>query len=237
MEPGWRAVVAHPVVAHPVVAGVARVLATRPGGRATVAPDDPVPRRAAVAVVIRVPGAEAGRAGHGATASATVRVPAGGPELLLVRRAEYPGDPWSGHVALPGGRAEPDDPSAWATAVRETWEETGIDLVAAGRLLGELDEIHPRTPTLPPIVVRPHVAAVAHDGPLALSAELAAAFWVPLAHFAAPGVRAVRMVRVRGVPLEVPSYAVGADVVWGMTERILGQFLELVAAAEAEREG
>jgi 8-oxo-dGTP pyrophosphatase MutT (NUDIX family) len=200
-------------LAHPVVAALARTLAATPGAVATVGADDPPPRRAAVALVLRLPAGTPG------------------PELLLVKRAEYPGDPWSGHVALPGGRAEPDDPSLWHTAARETHEETGVDLLRTGRLLGVLDELYPRTPVLPPIVVRPHVALVAHDGPLTLSAELAAAFWVPLAHFGAPGVDAVRVVQVRGTSLTVPSFGVDAHTVWGMTERILRQFLALAATA------
>lgn len=200
------------VLAHPTVAVVAAALARRPGARALVASGDPPPRRAAVALVLRV--RDAG--------------PDVGPELLLVKRAEYPGDPWSGHVALPGGRREPGDASLWHTAARETWEETGLDLLARGRLLGALDELSPRTPVLPPIVVRPYVAAAVADGALALSGELAAAFWVPLAHFAAPGVSAERVVRVRGAERVVPSYAYAGHTIWGMTERILRQFFVLV---------
>jgi len=192
---------------------VAVALARRPGARAPVAPGDPSPRRAAVALVLRVRET--------------------GPELLLVERAEYPGDPWSGHVALPGGRQEPGDASLWHTAARETWEETGLDLLAHGGPLGTLDELSPRTPVLPPIVVRPYVAAAVADEPLTLSGELAAAFWVPLAHFTAPGVSAERVVRVRGAELAVPSFAYEAHTVWGMTERILRQFLALLEAPGA----
>ncbi len=208
-------------LAHPAVAALARTLARRPGARAVVAPGDPPPRRAAVALVLR-----AGGGAPGAVADADA-----GPELLLVKRAEYPGDPWSGHVALPGGREEPGDASPWHTAARETFEETGLDLFARARLLGTLDEIYPRTPSLPPIVVRPHVAVAAPAGPLRLSAELAAAFWVPLAHFAAPGVSAEREVPTRRGALTVPSFLVGGHIVWGMTERILRQFLSFTPLA------
>jgi 8-oxo-dGTP pyrophosphatase MutT (NUDIX family) len=225
------------VLAHPAVAAVARALARRPGGRAVVAPADPPPRRAAVALVLRVPGAPAAgapRPGGGAVSDDAPNdlpngLPGAGPapELLLVKRAEYPGDPWSGHVALPGGREEPGDASPWHTAAREAREETGLDLLGAGRLLGALDEVYPRTPVLPPVVVRPHVAAVAGGGPLVLSEEVASAFWVPLSQFGAPGVSAEREVRTRRGVLRVPSFAVGGHVVWGMTERILRQFLSL----------
>jgi 8-oxo-dGTP pyrophosphatase MutT (NUDIX family) len=84
----------------------------------------------------------------------------GEPELLMIKRAEAEGDPWSGHVACPGGRMEPGDGDLAVTAVRETLEETGVDVARDGRLLGHLDDISPRTPVLPPIVIRPYVALV-----------------------------------------------------------------------------
>ena len=48
--------------------------------------------------------------------------------VLLIRRAERAGDPWSGHMALPGGRYEPKDPDLLGTALRETVEEVGVAL-------------------------------------------------------------------------------------------------------------
>jgi 8-oxo-dGTP pyrophosphatase MutT (NUDIX family) len=197
-------------LAHPDVARLAAVLAERPGREADVRPEDPVPRRAAVALVLRV------------------TAPALPPELLFVRRAEWPGDPWSGHVAFPGGRHEAGDASPWHTAARETREETGLDLLGPARLLGTLDELHPRTPVLPPIVVRPHVAVTTATGPLALSDELAAAFWVPVRRFGEPGVDTESTVAVRGRAIRVPSFVHEGHVIWGMTERILRNLLALL---------
>ena len=62
------------------------------------------------------------------------------PELLFIKRAEVAHDPWSGHVAFPGGRMEPDDESLEATAIRETFEELSLDL-KAGQMLGRLDDL------------------------------------------------------------------------------------------------
>src|SRR5690606_40974634 len=84
-------------------------------------------------------------------------------ELLLIKRAEYESDPWSGHIALPGGQREPHDPDLVATAFRETGEETGVPLSRTGGLLGALDELHPRNPRLPSIVIAPFVVGVPPD--------------------------------------------------------------------------
>lgn len=197
-------------LAHPTVRTLAAALAEHPGAVATVAPGDPAPRRAAVAAVLRLAAGDPG------------------PSLLFVTRAEYPGDPWSGHVAFPGGRAEPDDATLWDTAARETWEETALDLRRDARLLGSLDEIYPRTPSLPPIIVRPYVVVTGAAGPLRLSAELAAAHWVPLAALQAPAADRTSTVVVRGRSLDVPSLVHGELTVWGMTERVVRQLVGLL---------
>src|SRR6185436_21144367 len=63
-------------------------------------------------------------------------------ELLLIQRSERAGDPWSGHMALPGGRRDARDIDLRATAMRETREEIGVELSTA-RLLGRLDDLRP----------------------------------------------------------------------------------------------
>ena len=146
-------------------------------------------------------------------------------ELLFIKRAEYEGDPWSGHVALPGGRHEPQDASLEDTAVRETQEELGVDVRAHGRVLGALDDLHPRTPVLPPINVRPFVAVLEDDVPLAPSSEVAAAFWVPLRALLDPATAVEATVVVRGEERLVPGYRFGDYTIWGMTERILNGLL------------
>jgi 8-oxo-dGTP pyrophosphatase MutT (NUDIX family) len=188
-------------------------LAEQPGAP-YVSPAGAAPaRRAAVALVLRASDA------------------AGPLELLFVKRAEWEGDPWSGHVAFPGGRHEPGDASLWDTAARETAEETGLDLRRDGALLGALDDLHPRTPVLPSIAVRPFVVAAAPARPLALSDELAAAFWVPVGWFGEHGSSTTSVVRARGVELTVPSFVREGHTIWGMTHRILQQFLERLAAS------
>ena len=149
-------------------------------------------------------------------------------ELLLIRRAELHGDPWSGHVALPGGRRGAGDANLVDTASRETDEEVGIPLARVGTFLGTLDEVLPVSPRLPPIVIAPFVFAVppataAHPEPR----EVQAAIWLPLDALRAPDALAEITVTVATGPMTVPSFVYGDYVIWGLTYRILQQFLEI----------
>ncbi len=146
------------------------------------------------------------------------------PELLFIKRAEAKHDPWSGHMAFPGGRQEPADQSLQATAMRETLEELSLDL-ACGRMLGQLDDLAPRSPMLPPIIIRPFVALVAPDVSFVLSREVAAVFWVPLSQLRATNARTEHEISVSDVRTRLPAYRVQEHVVWGLTERIVRQLL------------
>jgi 8-oxo-dGTP pyrophosphatase MutT (NUDIX family) len=195
------------LLGHPELTRLARSLASLPGRALDAAPPT---RRAAIALVLRL----------GALRE---------PELLMIKRAEIERDPWSGHVACPGGREEPDDRDLEQTAIRETLEETGIDLARVGRILGTLDDISPRTPVLPPIVIRPYVAAVPSGVEIIQSEEVAAAFWVPIAALREVTAWRRDTVRVAGVPREVGTFTHGEYLVWGLTERVLRQLLERLA--------
>jgi 8-oxo-dGTP pyrophosphatase MutT (NUDIX family) len=149
--------------------------------------------------------------------------------LLLIRRAERAGDPWSGHMALPGGRRDPQDEDLIATAVRETFEEVGLRLDRAD-LLGGLDDVVPRTPVLPPIAVRPFVFGLAQRPPLTPNPEVAAVRWVHIDHLLHPETYHSARLEIRGEPREFPAYRVDETIVWGMTERILTGLLAQLRA-------
>jgi 8-oxo-dGTP pyrophosphatase MutT (NUDIX family) len=150
-----------------------------------------------------------------------------GLEVLFIHRAERADDTWSGQIAFPGGRRDPEDADLLATAIRETREEVGVDLSAAERL-GVLDDMHPRTPVLPPVVVRPFVFGLLERPPMTLSAEVQSAFWASFRALSAPGVLREITIHHRGVSRVLPAYVLGDRTIWGMTERILTPLLKLV---------
>ncbi|MBP9199049.1 MAG: CoA pyrophosphatase [Gemmatimonadales bacterium] len=147
--------------------------------------------------------------------------------VLLIRRAERVGDPWSGHLGLPGGRVDPDDPDLCATAMRETVEEVGC-VLSRDRLLGVLDDVWPRSPLPRLIIIRPFVFGLADRPPLAANSEVADAFWVPLAELRDPTIYRDATVHLRGESRVFPAYHLSQGVVWGLTERILTPLLELL---------
>jgi len=195
------------LLAHPDVARLARRLAARRGRTLEL---EGAARYAAIALVLRPSDV-------------------GNPELLMIKRAEAEHDPWSGHIACPGGRMDPGDRDLEHTAVRETWEETGIDLTADGRILGTLDDISPRTPTLPPLVIRPFVAVVKPEVMIVDSPEVAEVFWVPVSAIRETTSWGKGVVRIRNVgEREVDVFRHGDYTVWGLTHRALSQFVELL---------
>jgi 8-oxo-dGTP pyrophosphatase MutT (NUDIX family) len=171
--------------------------------------------------------AEPGSYGIEAAVAACLRPGDAAPELLFIRRARHDGDPWSGHVALPGGRRESGDGSLWETAVRETREETGLDLAALGLCLGRLDDVHPRTRVLPSIAITPFVVAVPRGAEARTGPEVEAVAWIPLPELVRPERRAQVEVYGAAGPRTHPSIRYADYEIWGLTHRIVTQLLEL----------
>jgi 8-oxo-dGTP pyrophosphatase MutT (NUDIX family) len=180
------------------------------------------PARAAVAVVLRPGVADA-------------------PELLLIERAEKEGDPWSGHMAFPGGRQSPEDASPRWTAERETLEEVGLDLAPA-ELLGQLDDLEGRHAGRPTgLVISAFVYHVPEAPPLTVQAEeVQSAFWVPVSLMRDPSRQVDYRFRRGPASLTMPGIRVGeaeSHVVWGLTYRFLEEFLALVGQPLPDRWG
>ncbi len=150
-------------------------------------------------------------------------------EMLFIERAERHDDPWSGHLAFPGGRIDPGDSGPRAAAERETLEEVGLDLTAA-RYLGSLGT-H-RAERLP-VVVSCFAYGVAPGTQLQLNHEVADAFWVPLPDLLAPSRHAVVTFRFGGADWSHPAIRLlgsGRPLLWGITYRLVERFCEAVGA-------
>jgi 8-oxo-dGTP pyrophosphatase MutT (NUDIX family) len=197
-----------PLVDDPRILALRSAFERRPAATANRRPED---ADAAVAIVVR---------------------PREQLEILLIKRAERDDDPWSGHMALPGGRRAATDVDLITTAMRETEEETRVPLHRVGHLLGRLDELAPASRVLPPIVVTPFALAVPADTDArADGREAAAAIWVPLAALRDEGAVSELLIELSGESRRFPSLRYGEHVIWGITHRILTQFLELTATA------
>ena len=171
------------------------------------------------------------RPAHGRAAVAIViREAADGLQVLLIRRAEHPGDAWSGHMAFPGGREDPVDESLLATAIRETCEEVALNLGQAGRLLGQLAPL-PAVARGRPVgmTIVPFVFELVADAELTYSDEVVEAVWVPLDPLLQGQLRTTFTVdRGGGEIVELPAHDVNGRIVWGQTYRKLDSLFELL---------
>ena len=151
-----------------------------------------------------------------------------GPDVCLIRRAEREGDPWSGHVSFPGGRAAQSDPNPLAVAERETVEEIGLELTEQHRI-GAL-------PALPKIrkglTLFPFIYFV--DGKTRDQArvnavtEVASVFWVPMGHLSDATAVTRFEYMVDGHQDSYPGIEFDGHVIWGLTLHLLHVFAGLV---------
>jgi 8-oxo-dGTP pyrophosphatase MutT (NUDIX family) len=174
-----------------------------------------------------------------ASVAMVLREAQAGPEVLFIERALHDADPWSGHMAFPGGRVDASDTDPRAAAERETLEEVGLDLAGAERL-GRLDDLQGRRATgVPQIVVSGFIYCVQDAPVLAPNHEVREAFWFPLRELRAPErLVAYRIEQAEG--LEFPGILVGEPerhIVWGLTYRFLEVFFQAIARPLPDRWG
>jgi 8-oxo-dGTP pyrophosphatase MutT (NUDIX family) len=172
-------------------------------------------RRAAVAVVVCERGPHA--------------------EMLFIERARRFGDPWSGHMAFPGGRVDPGDRDERAAAERETREEVGLDLGDA-EPLGRLDDLLAGVPLIASLVLSAFVYRTDRPGPLVPNHEVRTALWVPIPALVDP----TRHVPYRWGPLSYPGVIVGEPdrhVVWGLTYQLLEGLFDRIGVSFRRGDG
>ncbi len=179
---------------------------------------------------VRIPDSRLKRAAVAVVLKESIR----GPEILFIRRAEHPHDPWSGQIAFPGGRFERSDPDLRTTAVRETGEELGLDLAGGAAYLGALDEVQAMARMRPmKLAIAPFVFRLLADPPLRLSEEVTSAHWLPLEKLLSGQHRGNLDYAYQGQRLQFPCLRYEGVVIWGLTYRMFASLREALAREEA----
>jgi 8-oxo-dGTP pyrophosphatase MutT (NUDIX family) len=153
--------------------------------------------------------------------------------LLFIHRAHHPRDPWSGHMAFPGGRKNPEDADLCITIHREVKEEVGIDLASQGEYLGRMAELQAMSRgRLVNMTVTPFIYLIAPEAELQPNpAEVQDTIWVPMEFILQDVAESLVYQPITDdISIEVPALLYGGKTIWGMTYRMLREFLELIAA-------
>ncbi len=164
-----------------------------------------------------------------AAVAAIFREGRNGLELLIIERAQHERDPWSGHLAFPGGRASASDASLLQTAIRETREELGFDLQACAALLGALDQLPARRSPTPGLIIAPYAFELQREVDLRPDPrEVSRAFWVELRPLVAGERNTTVQFQHGRQRIRFPGYRIGERVLWGLTYQMLESILERV---------
>ena len=138
-------------------------------------------------------------------------------KVFIVKRVENTTDPWSGQMALPGGKRDAKDQNLKQTVVRETLEETNMNLFDNCRFLGVMKPL--RSTQRPEMKILPFVVLVEHEAIIKLNEELEWFVWISLEEIKE------HKGAVKFSFGEFPAYVVGNNVIWGLTYRILEKFI------------
>lgn len=150
--------------------------------------------------------------------------------LLLMKRAEREGDPWSGQISLPGGHKDPSDEDLLATAIRENHEEVGVALKEVSDHLGRLQsvDVKPKRPKGPQHV-HPFVFVLNQDVEFALNHEAQKVFWLSLKEVQSGRLDGTHSFQYAGRDMQLPCWNAQGEVVWGLTYKIVTRLLNLVS--------
>jgi len=148
-------------------------------------------------------------------------------QVLFVKRAEKTGDPWSGQTALPGGKRNPEDRNLKETVVRETFEETSINLLEGCRFLGAMEPV--RSTQKPEMQILSFVVLLEKEEAIKLNEELTGYFWTPLKELAK------HKGTVKFSFGEYSAYIIENHIIWGLTYKIMHNLLSLSSSIKEEK--
>jgi 8-oxo-dGTP pyrophosphatase MutT (NUDIX family) len=165
-----------------------------------------------------------------------LQVRAGDLHILMIKRAEREGDPWSGHMAFPGGRMDKTDAHGFDVAVRETAEEVGLQLGPGDTCIGRLSEINarPHRGALG-MVVSPFVFRLEREVEFSPNHEVAEVVWVPLEFLMDEDNQEQMTWNYKGARIPLPCYMYEGRRIWGLSLMMLGELMDLVEGTGGRR--
>lgn len=158
-----------------------------------------------------------------------LQVRAGELHILMIKRAERAGDPWSGQMAFPGGRMDKTDAHGFAVAVRETEEEVGLTLGVTDHCIGRLTDLNTRPQRGPfGLSVSPFVFRLEREVQFKPNYEVAEVVWIPLEFLLDTANREEMVWEYRGLSVTMPCYFYGNRRIWGLSLMMLDELMDLV---------
>lgn len=152
-----------------------------------------------------------------------------GLSILMIKRAERDGDPWSGHMAFPGGRMDPGDAHGLAVASRETEEEVGLTLDHNVPCIGRLSELRARSQRRQlPLIVSPYVFRIDEKPKLTPNHEVAETIWVPLDYIMDHSNREEMSFERGKFKGTLPFYMYQNRRIWGLSLVMLDELVRLI---------
>lgn len=149
--------------------------------------------------------------------------------IFMIQRAIHKSDPWSGHMAFPGGRMETSDASIQSAGLRELHEEVGIadtdELIHIGRLSDLITKAHMARR---PMVITPFVYRVETIPEVRHNYEVGDSLWVPLKFLVDPRNRHVMKWRFGGIQMRLPCYYYRGKQIWGLSLSMLDELVLLL---------
>lgn len=156
--------------------------------------------------------------------------------ILMIKRAEREGDPWSGHMAFPGGRMDKTDVNGFGVAIRETEEEVGLMLGPEDECIGRLSDLNakPNRGAFG-MAVSPFVFRLDREVTFTINYEVAEVIWVPLAFLLDQDNREEMTWKYKGVSIAVPCYRYQGRCIWGLSLMMLDELMDLVEGRQLRR--